>query len=484
MKGTERASAPGGPPHSPLRSLPAVDRLLRHPALAPALAAYGREAVVAALRAALAAVREAWWTTGGTPAADAASPGAMSDRLVAAALARLEEAEEGLLRPVINATGVVLHTNLGRSPLSAAAVEAVAAVARGYSNLEYDLARGERGFRHVHGERLLRQITGAEAALVVNNNAAAILLVLTALTAGRAVILSRGEMIEIGGSFRIPDVMAQSGATLREIGTTNRTHLADYERAIDDQTAALLKVHRSNFRLSGFTAEATGRELAMLAHRRGVLAICDLGSGVLLDTRVFGLGREPTIQAALADGLDVVTASGDKLLGGPQTGLILGRRDLVERCRRHPLARAVRVDKLALAALQATLRAYARGEAATAVPIWRMMGEPVEALEERAGRVARELDQLPGLAVRVEAAESAIGGGSLPEERLPTRAVALMPADGDVDGLAARLRRQKPPVVGRIADGALLLDLRTVAPEEEPLLAAAVAAAVRFRAGS
>ncbi|MFS8665825.1 MAG: L-seryl-tRNA(Sec) selenium transferase, partial [Limnochordales bacterium] len=362
--GPDRTEPGGGPDAAAaLRRLPAVDQLLKAPAVAAAAQRLPRPLVVDAVRAAVAEARQR--ILAGAPPPDGPA-------LAQRAAAHVHALRRRLLTPVINATGVVLHTNLGRAPLSRASIAAMEAVAAGYSNLEYEIETGRRGSRHVHGEALLTRLTGAEAAMVVNNNAAAVLLVLSALAHGREVIISRGEMIEIGGAFRIPEVMAQSGCLLREVGTTNRTHRRDYEQAIGPQTAAILKVHPSNYRVVGFTASVSTRELAALARRHGLLLIEDLGSGVLLPTEGYGLAHEPTVQETVAAGADLVTFSGDKLLGGPQAGIIVGRRDLVERCRRHPLARAVRVDKLTLAALQATLQHYLDGTVEE-IPVYRML---------------------------------------------------------------------------------------------------------------
>jgi L-seryl-tRNA(Ser) seleniumtransferase len=394
--------------------------------------------------------------------------------LVAEVAARVEEELSGTLVPVINATGIIVHTNLGRAPLSMAARAAMDGVAAGYSNLEYSLETGSRGSRYVHAEALIRKLTGAEAALVVNNNAGAILLALSALAQGREVVISRGQLVEIGGGFRIPDVLRQGGARLVEVGTTNRTHPRDYEAAIDADTALLLRVHSSNFRQVGFTAEVSLADMAAIAHTRGVLLVDDLGSGTLLDTASYGLAREPMVQESLSAGADLVTFSGDKLLGGPQAGLIAGRADLVEKLRRHPLTRALRVDKATLAALQATLLHYARGEALAEIPVWRMIAAPVDALERRAAALAAALTAR-GRAARVASFESAVGGGSLPGETLPSAGVRIT-VDAP-NALAARLRRGEPPVVARIAEGELLLDLRTVQPEEDAALLAALLAA-------
>jgi L-seryl-tRNA(Ser) seleniumtransferase len=346
------------------------------------------------------------------------------------------------------------------------------AVARGYSNLEFDLEAGARGSRHTHVEDLVQRATGAEAAIAVNNNAAALLLALSALCAGREVIISRGQLVEIGGGFRIPDVMRQSGARLVEVGTTNRTYVADYESAITPETAALMRVHASNFRLIGFVEQPDLPPLARAAHERGLLLLDDLGSGALLDTAPFGLAPEPTVQSSLAAGADLVLFSGDKLLGGPQAGIIGGRRDLIERLRRHPLARAVRLDKTSIAALNATLLHYVRGEALREIPVWRMIAAPLAEIERRARACAAAI----GHAARVEPARSMVGGGSLPEESLPSAAIVLPVPDPHQ--LAARLRRGDPAVVARVSHDALYLDPRTVDPASDSRLVDAVRGAL------
>jgi L-seryl-tRNA(Ser) seleniumtransferase len=372
------------------------------------------------------------------------------------------------IRPVINATGIIIHTNLGRAPLSGAAVEAMAAVSRGYSNLEFDLETGERGSRNTHLEAILCTLTGAEAAVAVNNNASALLLALTALAARREVIVSRGQAVEIGGGFRIPDVMRQSGASLVEVGTTNRTYLRDYELAISDATAAIMRVHASNFRIIGFTASPSIREIARVATEHNVLLLDDLGSGCLLDTTQFGLASEPTVQESIRDGADLCFFSADKLLGGPQAGVIAGRAELIDRLRGHPLFRAVRLDKASLAGLHATLLHYLRGNALTEVPVWRMISTPLAEIERRARRWARQTGG------RVVEGRSMVGGGSLPEESLPTRLLSLQRKS--VTELARQLRLVDLPVIARIERGALLLDPRTVLPHEDKTLIAAVKA--------
>jgi len=437
------------------RDLPSIDALLR--AGDHLTARYGHARTVAALRAAVEAARQAL---------AAGQPIPTENALLAQAGAQLSQASQPTLRPVINATGVILHTNLGRAPLSDAALAAMQAVAGGYSTLEYDLDAGGRGLRDTHSERLLRDVTGAPAGMVVNNNAAGVLLALSALAAGREAIISRGELIEIGGAFRIPDVMRQSGARMVEVGTTNRTRLDDYASAITPDSAAIVRAHPSNFRVVGFTESAPLEALAALAHDRGLLLLDDLGSGALLDTSAYGLAREPMVQDSLRAGADLVLFSGDKLLGGPQAGIILGRAELIAQLRQHPLARAIRADKLALAALDATLEHYRRGEAVERVPVWRMISLPPDAIHARAEAWAAAI---PG---EIVPAESTIGGGSLPGETLPTWAFA--PRVAQPNAAAARLRRADPPVIARVTDDRLLLDPRTVLPEQDGAVLAAL----------
>ena len=450
-----------------LRRLPSVDRLLQEKTVTALVERWGHRVTVDAAREALDAVRQAILGGGPCPRTEALAR-EVGERLAA----RLRPT----LRPAINATGVIVHTNLGRAPLSAEARAAVDAVALGYSNLEYDLEAGRRGSRYVHAEELLCRLTGTEAALVVNNNAAAVLLILTCLARGREVIISRGQLVEVGGGFRIPDVMRQSGATLVEVGTTNRTYIRDYEAAITETTAALMRVHHSNFRLVGFAHEATLEEMVALAAERYLLLFEDLGSGTLLDTTPYGLAHEPTIQESVAAGASLVSCSGDKLLGGPQAGLILGRAELIARLKQFPLTRALRVDRTTLAGLQATLRHYLLGEATDKVPVWRMIGQSEEALAKRADTLVRELKGL-GVPAQAMAGRSAVGGGSLPGETLPTRLVAL--ETDSPDAVAARLRIGEPPVIARIEDDRLVLDPRTILPEQEATLLRLVANTVR-----
>jgi L-seryl-tRNA(Ser) seleniumtransferase len=452
-----------------LRQLPAVDRLLNEPALRELESGVPHILLVEAAQQTVAELRREV-LAGGSPDL---SPAAVAAR--AAALARA--GAEPALRPVINATGTLLHTNLGRAPLAPAALAAVTAVARGYSNLEFDLASGERGHRYSHIEELLLRLTGAEAATVVNNNAGAVLLALTALAKGKEAVVSRGELIEIGGAFRVPEVMAAGGVLLREVGTTNKTHLRDYRGAIGEATGLLLKVHTSNYRIVGFTAEVPAAELVGLGREHGLPVMEDLGSGMLLDLSSFGLPREPTVAEAVAAGIDVVTFSGDKLLGGPQAGLIVGRREAIENIRKHPMARALRSDKLTLAALEATLRLYLDPARALAeIPVLRMLAASATELRSRSRRLARRLAAAVGEAARIEvvAEPSTVGGGALPLTELPGFAVAVAPHRLSVDALAARLRAGTPPVVGRIQEGRLLLNPRTIARSEEKDLLRAV----------
>jgi L-seryl-tRNA(Ser) seleniumtransferase len=436
------------------RDLPSVDRLLLAEPLQRLLEHEPRALVVDAARQALDEAR-AGLGNGGWPHSLDELPRLVEERVRLALTPRL--------RPVINATGVVIHTNLGRAPLSEAALAAASEAGQGYSNLEYDLDRGERGSRHDLVTPALQQLTGAEAALVVNNNAAALLLILSALATGRQVIISRGELVEIGGGVRIPDVLRQSGAELAEVGTTNRTYARDYAQAIGEQTALILRVHSSNFLQLGFTHSPTLAELAQLAAREGRMLVEDLGSGSLLDTSRFGLRREPMVQDSVAAGCDLVCFSGDKLLGGPQAGIIVGRRAAVASLRSHPLVRALRPDKVTLAALGATLNHYVRGEALTAVPVWRMLSAPIDGLTNRARALAEGLT-----GVEVVGSRSTIGGGSLPGETQPSAALAL--GAPDAEALAATLRHCSPPVIGHIEHGRVVLDLRSVLPEQDATL--------------
>ena len=445
------------------RRLPSVDGLLRQAEVEALLRTVPRAVVVTAAREALAAAR-----------ARRAGP----EDWAAEIRERLAERRRPGLGPVLNATGVILHTNLGRAPLAEAAVQAIVAVARGYSNLELDLGTGRRGSRTDHCRALLGRVTGAEDALVVNNAAGALVVALNALAADREVLISRGELIEIGGSFRIPDIMARSGARLREVGTTNRTHLDDYRRAIDGGVAAILTVHRSNFEQRGFVTSPEPAALADLADEATLPYLHDVGSGLLADLAPFGLTTEPRVADALAAGAGLVLFSGDKLLGGPQAGCMVGRRDLVARCRDNPLARALRADKLTLAALEATLGLYE--DPATAVreiPVLRMLTLGAEELAARAERLASHCP--PELDPELQPGESAVGGGSFPGARLPTTLLALDAGTLGADGLALRLRLGEPAVVARVGGGRVLLDPRTLPEDAGPVLSRALGQALQ-----
>ena len=456
------------------RLLPSVDELLRHPQLDALTHANGHGAAVSAARAALESLR-AQIVTGG---ADDAQVREQIEHLPQLVEQYLHQSLEYSLRPVINATGVILHTNLGRAPLAAIALEHAAEVARGYSNLEFDLETGERGKRDLHADRLLSRLlagSGRElSSLVVNNNAAAVLLALNSLAEGGEVIVSRGELVEIGGSFRIPDVMAKSGAVLREVGTTNRTRIADYEQAIGERTRLLLRVHRSNFKIVGFTEQPSLEELTALGRKHNLPVMEDLGSGELFDLRQVKVHGEPMITDSLRAGVDVITYSGDKLLGGPQAGVISGRPELVAKLRGNPLFRALRVDKLFYAALEATLLAYLR-EDYDAIPALRMMRVGEDELQHRAEHIARHLRiSSPHLEIEVVPAQSVLGGGAAPGSTLPSRALAVRAAGMSADALLERLRRWQTPIIARVEEDRVLLDLRTVFPEQDESIVAAL----------
>ena len=454
------------------RNLPSVDSVLAIPTVVAVAAGYRHDLVVNLVREQLDVARQEIRRGGSAPGAA---------ELAEAVCRELESLTRREPRRVINATGVIIHTNLGRAPMSRAAMEAMMEAAAGYTDLELDLQTGRRGSRQAHLQSLLRQLTGAEAALAVNNNASAILLGLSALAAGKEVIVGRGEAVEIGGGFRIPDVLQQSGAILVDVGTTNRTYSRDYGEAITDNTAALLKVHASNFRVEGFTAAVEPGELVELGQQRGVPVLHDVGSGSLLATEDYGLAHEPTPQESIAAGVGLVFFSGDKLLGGPQAGIVVGNRELVNRLERHPLARAVRIDKVSLAGLTATLLHYLRQEAESEVPIWRMIGSSEEGLKERVlGWKASLEGDLPEEGALVVPGRSAIGGGSLPGETLPSWVLSLTCSapSGGPEGVMERLRQGDPPVVARIEEDRVLLDPRTVLPEEDEALLQGVRAAL------
>jgi L-seryl-tRNA(Ser) seleniumtransferase len=439
-----------------LHGLPSVEHLLQTQLAAELIARYGRPSTLKAIRAVLDEARARALTN-----ESFTLPG--REHILTDAAALLVLWASPTLVPVINASGVILHTNLGRAPLSTAALNAIEAVSHGYSNLELDLETGKRGSRLLHAEAVLKRLTGAEAAIIVNNNAAAMLLVLTALAKRKRVVISRSQMVEIGGEFRVPDVMKQSGAKLVEVGATNKVRLSDYEEALEEPTAIVLHVHRSNFKMIGFTEESEWKDIITLAHSRGVPCVDDLGSGTLLDTARYGLAHEPTIQESLAGGVDLVCFSGDKLLGGPQAGIILGKAELIAIIRKHPLVRALRADKLCLAALTATLLHYLKDEAEHKIPIWRMMALMPDQVRQTAEGWKKKLGQ-----GEVIAGKSTIGGGSLPEERLPTFLLAL-----DVqnpDRFLKKLRQQQPPIIARTENDRILLDPRAVLPEEDGAL--------------
>jgi L-seryl-tRNA(Ser) seleniumtransferase len=451
-----------------VRAIPSIEQLRQRPAILALESHYGRRAIVDALRAEAAALRISGTFEGN---------GDVADAIERAAIHRLATTEVPSLRRVINATGVIIHTNLGRAPLARRAAERAAELGGGYTNLEYDLDGGHRGRRDVHAERLLCRLTGAEAAVVVNNNAAATLLALAATAAGREVIISRGELVEIGGGFRVPDVLAQSGAVLREVGTTNRTRAADYAAAISDRTGLILRVHRSNFRIEGFTERPDLPALVDVGRRFRIPVAEDLGSGFLHDPAgdAPALGGEPDVARTIAAGADLVMFSGDKLLGGPQAGIIAGSERLVASIRTHPLMRALRVDKLTYAALEATLEEYAAGRAHSTVPVRAMIAMPLAEIDRRARALA---SQLAGVSAEVIGGESTIGGGSAPGSAIPTRLVAISHPIFTAEQLETRLRRHSTPIIPRILDDRVVIDLRTVSPDDEPAIVAAITAGI------
>jgi L-seryl-tRNA(Ser) seleniumtransferase len=438
------------------RSIPAVDQILRDEQAIRLISCYGRSLTIDAIRETLEKIRTR----------------ANQDEEIPVLHAILTQVENSLqnwltptLAPVINATGVILHTNLGRAPLCQASIAAIQVLTHGYSTLEYDLEKGARGSRSIHAEWLLKKLTGAEDALVVNNNAAAVLLILSSLAHRRRVVISRTQLVEIGGGFRIPEVMAQSGAKLVEVGTTNRVHLSDYEQALKDKTALILRAHHSNYKIVGFTSEPRIEDLVRMAHGNDVYFVDDLGSGALLDTASYGLQHEPMVQESIQAGVDLVCFSGDKLLGGPQAGIIVGKKNLIARLKKHPLARAVRADKLCLAALHATLLHYVKGESETCVPIWQMISQTPDDLKKRAltwKEFVSYGEVVPSL--------STVGGGSLPEEVLPTFVLSLeVPRPNQ---FLALLRKLTPPIIGRVENDRIALDPRTVLNfQEEDLIA-------------
>lgn len=434
-----------------LRNLPSVDQLLKEDFVVDLTAGYGRRLVVEAVRDVLNKAR-----------ADYASSKRIPEQveILKAVKEQVETWVAPTLKGVINATGVILHTNLGRAPLSEAAIRAAQLVGTGYSNLEFDLGRGKRGSRLIHAESYLQRLTGAEAALVVNNNASAVMLVLSGLARRRGVVISRSQLVEIGGGFRVPDVMKQSGARLIEVGTTNRVHLSDYENALEQKPALFMRAHRSNFRILGFTSEPTLKEIARVAHTADIPLMDDLGSGAFLDTSRYGLGHEPMVQESLAAGADLVCFSGDKLVGGPQAGIIIGKQKYVAKLKKHPLARAIRADKLCLSALSETLLHYLKDEAEQKVPVWQMISMRPDAIKKRAQEWQRMLQTGD-----VIEATSTVGGGSLPGETLPTYVLALKVQHPD--RLMRRLRSNPKPIIARLENNLVLLDPRTVFQAQE-----------------
>lgn len=437
-----------------LRQLPSIDALLQANIATNLISLYGRNTVIEHLRTEIETLRQ-HLLNGNDVAID-------ENSLLANVQSQLEGAFMPTLRPVLNATGVVIHTNLGRALLSDFAQKAVQSVANHYSNLEFTLETGKRGSRYLHAEELLKELTGAEAALVVNNNAAGLVLALSSLAQGKRVIISRSQLVEIGGGFRVPDIMTQSGAVLVEIGTTNRTRLADYDSAIDDNTAMLLRVHSSNFKIIGFVQDTALEDMATLAHQNNIFCVDDLGSGAMLNTESYGLLHEPTVQESINAGADLVLFSGDKLVGGPQSGIMLGKADIIAQLKKHPLARAMRADKLCYAALSATLDHYRRDEATEKIPVWRMISAPIDALQSRVIAWQQALgrgDIITG--------QSTVGGGSLPGTSLATILLALdMPS---AETFSAQLRAAPMPIIARIADNRVLFDPRTILPEHDEL---------------
>ena len=439
-----------------LRHIPAIDQLIKTKPMTDCISEFGRPLTLQAIRTVLEEVRLRYSEGDSIPA---------EEDLLIGVIDKLASWTAPTLQPVINATGVILHTNLGRAPISSSALQAIQAATSGYSSLEYQLDKGRRGSRTIHAESTLKQLTTAEGVLVVNNNASAVLLILSVMATRRKVVIARSQLVEIGGGFRIPDVMKQSGAKLFEIGTTNRVHLYDYERAIQEESIKMvMRVHRSNFQILGFTSEPTLEEIVTISHLAGVPVVDDLGSGSLIDTAEFGLGHEPMVQESLSAGVDLVCFSGDKLLGGPQAGIILGKLELINKLKKHPLARAIRADKLCLAALSATMLHYLKSEALTEIPVWSMISEPLEQIKSKAGRWIEFLGQ--GDLVE---GKSTVGGGSLPGETLPTWLIAF--SVRHPNKVLSSLREAQPPIIARLEEDRLVLDPRTVlANQEEQLL--------------
>jgi len=454
-----------------LRQLPSVDEVLKDQNLTKLFESFGREVVVDAIRKSIDLERKRILNLDDTELLNYRMD---VNEIIKEVYHQIENSFKLNLNRVINGTGVILHTNLGRAVLPKAAIDAINVVGGYFSNLEIDLETGERGSRYSHVEKLLCELTCAESAMVVNNNAAAVLLVLSALAQGKEVIVSRGQLVEIGGSFRIPDVMKQSGAILVEVGTTNKTHIWDYENAITQNTAILLKVHTSNYKILGFTKEVTKEEMVELAQKYGLVSMEDLGSGILLDLRRFGLEYEPTVQESVEAGFDIITFSGDKLLGGPQAGIILGKKHLINKIKKHPLNRAVRIDKLTLAALEATLRIYKNGNALKEIPIFRMMLASLEEMEDKALKLYEKIKNIKKAKIMVIDEFSQVGGGALPQTFIPTKAISVEPIMMSVDDLVQRLRKYETPILSRINKDRLIIDMRTLMDEDIDIIAKAL----------
>ena len=436
-----------------LQTLPSIEQLLQTPRAADLIARYGRPLTLDALRSTLDETRARLKL-----APQLAAP--ENDFILSQTESHLSAWTASTLQPVINATGVILHTNLGRAPLSNAAIAAMNQVSSSYSNLEFDLQTGKRGSRLIHAEDVLKKLLGVEAAVVVNNNASAVLLVLSALASKKRVIIARSQLVEIGGGFRVPDVMKQSGAKLVEVGTTNKVRVPDYEEALEESSGLVMHAHRSNFKLVGFTKEPALKEIVDVAHNADAIILDDLGSGALFDTAKYGLAHEPTVQESLAAGVDVVCFSGDKLLGGPQAGIIVGKADLIAKIKKHPLARAMRADKTCLAGISATLLNYLKDEAEREIPIWRMISMPLDEVKARAENWTRELG-----AGSVEENEATVGGGSLPGESFPSYVLSLNVKNSDK--FLKKLRQQNPPIIARTENDKILFDPRTILPEQD-----------------
>ncbi len=457
-----------------LSGIPSVDELLREKEIEKLTFTYPRTMVTEGIRSYLKDYRQRILSLEDAEELEAAAQAGLIEGIID----RIHDLMRSHLMHVINGTGVVLHTNLGRAPLSPAMKDSLWQIASGYSNLEMDLDSGERGSRYSHVEELLCRLTGAEAAMAVNNNAAAVMLVLSTLANGKEVVVSRGQLVEIGGSFRVPEVMEQSGAVLKEVGTTNKTHLPDYEKAVNENTAALMKIHTSNYRICGFTSEVESEALAALGQKLGLPVVEDLGSGMLLDLTRFGLPYEPTVQQAVKAGMDVVTFSGDKMLGGPQAGIIIGKKQWLDKMKKHPLTRAIRIDKLTLAALEGTLRLYLDSEQALKeIPVLRMLTYSQEELARRGKRLLGKLRKSMGtdVSIGLENDYSEVGGGSMPLLKMPTKVISIEMKSGSLAKAEEQLRRYRTPVVARIAKDKLLLDVRTIQDHEFDAVAEALA---------